>query len=325
MSDFRTTFTIPEFPFKLNYHSKSIFIGSCFTENIGNYMKELKFQLVQNPTGILYNPISINECLEYMMDGKKFSEGDLRQYNDVWFSFHHHGRFSDTDKNKCLKNINAEISAASEFLTHADFLFITFGSAYIYKLNETNEVVANCHKLPSNTFTKSLLDIQTIKEAYLKTIGKLNKLNPKLKIIFTLSPVRHWNDGAEENQLSKSVLSVAIHEIIKNNTCCYYFPAYELMMDDLRDYRFYAEDMLHPNKSAIDYIWNKFSDSLIENDSKDIMKEIQKLIIAKSHRPFHTETPSYKKFKVTMQKQTMELKKKFPFLDLNGFESFFNE
>jgi hypothetical protein len=288
-------------------------------------MKDLKFQLVQNPTGIIYNPLSIIECVEYMMDKKKFDESDLQLYNDVWFSFQHHGKFSDTDKGKCLANMNDAISAASEFLIHTDYLFITFGSAYIYTHNETNVVVANCHKLPSSTFTKSLLDIQTIKEIGLKTFERLCNINPRLKIIFTLSPVRHWNDGAIENQISKSILSVAIHEIIKNHSSCYYFPAYELMMDDLRDYRFYAEDMLHPNRIAIDYLWNEFSDSFFETETQNILKDIQKLIDAKNHRPFHKDTSSYKKFKVNMLKQTLELKKKFPFIDLNEFEIFFKE
>jgi hypothetical protein len=326
MDNFRTTFNIPEFPFKLSYQSKSIFIGSCFTENISNYMKDLKFQVIQNPTGILYNPISILECLKFMMDGKKFKESELHRFNDIWFSFHHHGRFSDTDKGRCLTNINAEISEGTKFLRDTDFLFITFGSAFIYKHNETNDVVANCHKFPSSTFTKSLLDFQTIREEYLKSIDKLCKINSKLKIIFTVSPVRHWNDGAAENQLSKSILLLAIHEIIKNNpSVCFYFPAYELMMDDLRDYRFYAEDMLHPNNISIEYLWNKFSDSFIEKDSCKIIKEIQKLIDAKNHRPFHTETSSYKQFKLSIQKQTNELKKKYPFLDLDEFENFFKE
>ncbi len=325
MNNFRTTFNIPEFPFKLNYHSKSMFIGSCFTENIGNYMKELKFQFVQNPTGILYNPLSIIDCLESMLTKKTYSERELQFNNEVWFSFHHHGRFSDTNKDMCLANMNEAISTASGFLPQSDYLFITFGSAYIYKHNETNEIVANCHKLPSSTFTKSLLDVQTINKEYIKIIENLHKINPGLKIIFTLSPVRHWNDGAIENQLSKSILSVAIHDIIKNNSSCFYFPAYELMMDDLRDYRFYAEDMLHPNNTAIDYIWNKFSDSFFETETQNIVKDIQKLIDAKNHRPFHKDTSSYKKFKVTMQKQAMELKKKFPLLDLDEFEMFFKE
>jgi len=324
MQIFRTIFDLPEFPFKMNYHSKSIFIGSCFTENIGIYLKERRFNAIINPFGIIYNPLSISNSIRFLSNSRIFEEKDLCYYNELWFSFHHHGRFSDTDKKNCLDKINASIHEASEFIRHADFLFLTFGTAFIYTHKETNEVVANCHKFPMETFTKSLLDPKKIIEEYAFTFDHLLKINPGLKIIFTVSPVRHWKDGAIENQLSKSILFVAIHEIIKNFSNCFYFPAYELIMDDLRDYRFYAEDMTHLNGTATEYIRLKLRQSMIAEDAQEIMDEIQKLLQANNHKPFNIDTASYKHFKQNCLKRTMVMKEQYPFLDLREFIEYFS-
>ncbi len=325
MQNFRTTFDISGSNQKIDYYSKTLFIGSCFTENIGNYLKTLKFQTILNPTGIIYNPASINECIRFLIEKKEFFEKDLDFFNDEWLSFHHHGRFSDPDKNNCLKNINEELLSASDYIRQADFLFITFGSASVYRHNEKNIIVSNCHKFPAETFLKYLLTPQEIIFDCEKTLKALKKTNPKIKIIFTVSPVRHWKDGAVENQLSKSILFVAINDIIKKIDNCFYFPAYELMMDDLRDYRFYAEDMIHPNATAIDYIREKFIQSFIKTDSLKIMNEVIGLIQAFKHRPFNNSSVNHKKFKENYLKQTKELKKQFPFLDLEEFEKYFGE
>jgi len=324
MQIFRTIFDLPEFPFKMNYHSKSIFIGSCFTENIGIYLKERRFNAIINPFGIIYNPLSISNSIRFLSNSRIFEEKDLCYYNELWFSFHHHGRFSDTDKKNCLDKINASIHEASEFIRHADFLFLTFGTAFIYTHKETNEVVANCHKFPMETFTKSLLDPKKIIEEYAFTFDHLLKINPGLKIIFTVSPVRHLKDGAVENQLSKSILFVAIHEIIKKFSNCFYFPAYELIMDDLRDYRFYAEDMTHLNGTATEYIRLKLRQSMIAEDAQEIMDEIQKLLQANNHKPFNIDTASYKHFKQNCLKRTMVMKEQYPFLDLREFIEYFS-
>jgi hypothetical protein len=323
MQIFRTIFELPEFPFKMNYHSKSIFFGSCFTENIGIYLKERRFNAIINPFGIIYNPLSISNSIRFLSNNRVFDEKYLNLYNELWFSFYHHGRFSDTDQKKCLEKINTSINEASELIRHADFLFLTFGTAFIYTHKETNEVVANCHKFPSETFTKSLLNPKKIVEEYTSTFDHLLKINPGLKIIFTVSPVRHLKDGAVENQLSKSILFVAIHEIIKKISNCFYFPAYELIMDDLRDYRFYAEDMTHLNATATEYIRLKLRQSMIAEDAQEIMDEMQKLLQAKNHKPFNTDTASYKHFKQNCLKQTIVLKEQYPFLDLREFIEYF--
>jgi hypothetical protein len=324
MSNFRTTFAIAEFNPKLSYKSKSIFIGSCFTENIGNYLQELTFPVCLNPTGIIYNPFSICECIYFLLHKKQFTENDLDYFNETWFSFQHHGRYSNPDKNICLERINSELNAASKLISRADFLFITLGTAWIYTHKEKKEVVANCHKLPAAAFVKSMLNAGSIANEFEKTIGDLLKINSSVKIIFTVSPVRHWNDGAVENQISKSVLITAIHEIILKNKNCSYFPAYELMMDDLRDYRFYAEDMLHPNATAIEYIRDKFVKTCIDHESVVIMNEIKKLVMARNHRPFMMQTEAHSIFRKKQLDKISLLRKKHPFLDLADFEEYFS-
>ena len=324
MNTFRTIFNIPESESKINYQSKNIFIGSCFTENIGNYLKDLKFKTICNPTGIIYNPFTISECIQFMLNNKSFSEKDIEYYNDVWFSFHHHSRFSNPNKEKCLKNINSELSCASNYIKQADFLFLTFGTSFVYKHNKTNEIVANCHKFPSDTFCKYLLSPFEIIEKYCETIAQLKRINPKIKLIFTVSPIRHLKDGITENQISKSILLISIKEILKKFDNCIYFPAYELMLDDLRDYRFYAEDMIHPNSTAIEYIRNKFIKTLIDLNSQALMVKIDNLKHAVNHKPFNANTSSHLKFKEHNLKQVIELKNKFPLLDLDEFENYFS-
>jgi len=323
MNSFRTTFEIPQHHHKLNYSSKSLFMGSCFTENIGNNLKELKFPVCINPTGIIYNPISICSTINYINTGYPFKESDLDFFNDAWFSFSHHGRFAHSDKKQCLENINSEMQNAAVFFKQAEFLFITLGSAYVYTHKKRNEVVANCHKLPSDVFTKSLLKAETIINEFEKALAQIQKSNPNIQVIFTVSPIRHWSDGAIENQRSKSILITAIHEITEKQKNCFYFPAYELMMDDLRDYRFYAEDMIHPNASAIEYIREKFTSTFIDIASLEIMKKVMKLKRAMEHRPFGKDSQMYKKFRNDQLNFTIELQKEFPFLNLLEFEEFF--
>lgn len=323
MDTFRTPVIIPVSKNKINYHSRCFFIGSCFTESIGNYLKDMKFQTDINPFGIVYNPISIKNSIDLLLKRKSFSQKDLDFYNDVWFSFHHHSRFSDTDKKRCLEKINYAIKSSSYFLKKSDFLFITLGTSYIYTHKEKNIVVANCHKLPSETYTKSLITPEEIISVYSDLIKKIRTVNPSLKIIFTISPVRHVNDGFIENQRSKSVLFVAVHNIIEKFENCFYFPAYEIMMDELRDYRFYANDMIHPGDVAVDYIRRKFTETYIDPASQEIMNEIKKLVQAKNHKTFFPETPAHKKFLKKNMQKISEMKKKFPFLNLQEFEEYF--
>ena len=293
---FRTEFEIAEFNYKISTKSKLMFFGSCFTENIGEKIANLHLQNNINPFGILYNPASVSENIRLLIENKNFTEKDLNQNNNKWFSYNHHGKFSDEDKDKCLQNINTEINKASSSLKDANFLFITFGTSWVYKLKENNKIVANCHRIPAKEFNRERLTITEIVDDYKKLITKIKNINPNIKIVFTVSPIRHWKDGANGNQLSKSVLLLAIEEIIKQNTNCFYFPSYEIIMDDLRDYRFYSSDMLHINDIAINYIWEKFTNTFFDNSTLEYAKKINKINSALNHRTENNKTEKYIEF-----------------------------
>ena len=313
---FRTEVFTDIYKKNISYNDKSFFIGSCFTENIGSKLKNLKFPVFINPFGVLYNPISVKQSLDIIIDNELFDESKLEFYNERWFSFNHHTKFSLSDKDETLKQINSNITEANNFLKETKILFITFGTSWAYKLKSTNEYISNCHKLPAKLFDHLLLSTQEIVEEYNILINKLLKFNPDLKIIFTVSPIRHWKDGAVNNQLSKSILTIAIHEIINQFESASYFPAYEIMMDDLRDYRFYTDDMLHPSSKAIDYIWAKFTSSFIKKENIQISNQVEKFILAKNHKPFQPKSEAYRKF---LRDNLIKLEKfvlKYPNIDL---------
>jgi len=325
MNSFRTEIFLKKSTFTVDYHKKSIFIGSCFTKNIGSKLLENQFPVLINPFGVLYNPLSVQKALEIIIHKTEFTENDLHFRNDKWFSFDHHSSFSAPDKKEVLKKINSKIDEAHSFLKEAESLFITFGTSWYFKLQETNQVVANCHKLPSNLFNRKILNIEEIVHSWEKMITQLKEFNPKLKVVFTVSPIRHWKDGAVNNQLSKSILIVAIHEILKEFEHISYFPSYEIMMDDLRDYRFYNDDFLHPNSQAINYIWDKFKSAFIEEDTIQISKQVQKIVKAVNHRPFHPKTNSYKDFLGSNLDKIKQLNIKYPFIDFHEEKLYFTE
>lgn len=293
-------------------------LGSCFTENIGERLLNAKFSVDLNPFGILYNPFSIEQCLLRLMEAKPFSADELFQHESRWHSFMHHSRFSAKSAELCLQAINERLLFSAKGLKDAEYLFVTFGTAWVYELKQTGEVVANCHKLPDATFVRRRLTVTEIVNHYTSLIKKLLLLNPKVKLIFTLSPIRHWKDGAHDNTLSKSILLLAIDELEKQFDNVSYFPAYELVMDDLRDYRFYAEDMQHPNKTAVDYIWERFSNCYFSAETKRTALEMEKLTRTLSHRPFNTDGIEYQQF---CEQQLNKIKKyelAFPEIDFRA-------
>ncbi|MEA1896487.1 MAG: GSCFA domain-containing protein [Bacteroidota bacterium] len=317
MKQFRTEVKVPEFDWKASYQSRLIFLGSCFTNHIGERMQELKFQTNVNPFGIIYNPASVKSSLEKLITNESFQEEDLNFHNDRWYSFYHHTSFSHHDKKLCLDRINQKIQDSSKFLKKADFLFISLGTARVYELAERSQVVSNCHKLPSKLFNYRLLSSEEIADNYEKLINSLVRFNPGLKIIFTLSPIRHWKDGATGNQLSKAILLVAIHRLVNIFPNAEYFPSYELMMDDLRDYRFYAEDMIHISPAAVDYIWDKFQKVLLDKSAINLVPKIENILKAVKHKPFDPSSESYKSFQAQVLKNIEELQKQYPFLDFS--------
>jgi hypothetical protein len=323
MKNFRTIIQPQPSKNKISYQTPALFLGSCFTENIGNKLKELKFPLQVNPFGVLYNPVSVRNGLEILIDQKTFLESDLDFFNEQWYSFYHDSEFSDPDKHKSLNKINTAIKLAADQLRKSEYLVITFGTAWIYKYLKTGNVVSNCHKIPSKEFERLKLDVEDIFVEWANLINRLNELNPKLKIIFTVSPVRHWKDGAVQNQLSKSTLILAIHQLKNKFENVEYFPAYEIMMDDLRDYRFYADDMLHPSKQAIEYIWDQFSKTYFEKETMEIIDEVSKVLLAKNHRPINPNTENHRKFRERQVKFIDDLSAKYPFINLETESRFF--
>lgn len=296
MEEFRTLFEIPENQRKIDFQCQIISIGSCFSENIGAKLAYYKFPVIINPFGILYNPESIANSLEFLLNNKTFAVKDLFEHQGIWNSFYHHSRFSKTNKDEALTLINSSLQAAAKNLKNTNFLLITFGTAWVYRHNSSGKIVSNCHKIPAKEFTRYKLTVQEIFDRYNSIIKVLKELNPTLNIIFTVSPVRHLRDGADQNQLSKATLVMAVHELASKFENTSYFPSYEIMMDDLRDYRFYNQDMIHPSPLAINYIWDKFSDSVILPAAKKTMAEIDKINLAIQHRAFQPLSDSHQKF-----------------------------
>jgi hypothetical protein len=320
--DFHLEFTPKPFDIKINHQQNLLLIGSCFTEQIGTKLANHKFAVLDNPNGILFNPSSIAKSISSYINNKQYTETDLFYQNECWNSWEHHSRFSHPDMEKCLQGINESQSKANEFLKNADWLLITLGSAFVYEL-ENKEVVANCHKVPTDKFTKLLLAADEVFTSLQTTIEKTVAFNPKLKIIFTISPVRHLRDGFVENNRSKATLVQAVHQLTEKNSNCFYFPAYELVIDDLRDYRFFAEDMVHPNYAATNYVWEKFIAACIDEPSQQLMKEIAVIVAAKNHKPFNPTSEQHKKFLQTNLEKVKKLQHQFDYIDFDEEENFF--
>jgi len=320
---FFTEIEISEFPFKMDYSKSMMLFGSCFSENIGQKLIDLKFKVDMNPFGILYNPESIANSLKLLLKNQTFTESDLFFDQGLWNSFYHHSRFSDVNREMALEKINSRIKLSAEFLKTADFLMITFGTAWVYELISTGQIVSNCHKIPAKLFNRFRLGVNEISEAYHHLLDELWKFNPNLKIIFTVSPIRHWKDGAVENQVSKSTLILSIERLITGieNRNCSYFPSYEIMMDELRDYRFYAEDMIHLSPVATDYIFDRFSKFLISKESMNLVDNVMKIRKAVMHRPVNSSSVEYKKNLLLNMDKINKLTLCFPYLNFEQEKS----
>ena len=311
--NYRTIVAPKDYDFEISHQSNLLLIGSCFSENIGSKLISNKFNTLINPSGILFNPISIVNTLNDIIEEKEFAKKDLHFENGLFHSFAHHGSFSGPNSEEVLNRINQSRLEATLFLKKTDVIIITLGSSWTYRYNETSEFVANCHKVPNKEFTKELLEVGFIVEKLQEVIDKLQAINSNLKVIFTISPVRHWKDGAAENTLSKSILNVAIHQLARSKSM-HYFPAYEMVIDDLRDYRFYKEDMLHPNGVAIDYVWNCFQSSFFSKSTIELNKEIAKVVTATNHTPFYLQSGEHQEFLKKQLNIVEGLKSRYPTL-----------
>lgn len=325
MTSFRTEISVNKPHTFIQYSDVISMIGSCFAENIGRKFQEGHFNILVNPHGIIYNPASINNTINQIINNKPITKSDLVYHNGIWHSFDHHGDFSSTNCDETLKHINQSLQVAHHHLKQSKFLFITFGTAWVYEYLESNKVVANCHKIPSTKFKRYRLEISEITTMFESLINELKHFNPDLNIAFTVSPVRHIKDGAHENQLSKSTLLLAIHQLIERNPRLLYFPAYEIVNDDLRDYRFYESDMLHPNKQAIDYIWSLFLENWFDKQAQTFFQEALEIEKAKQHRPFFTQSIEYMKFITSTLKKIDRIGKQYPLISFKNEESFFQD
>lgn len=314
MDNFRTLVQVKPCKFKIDYESKILAVGSCFAGNIGLKLKNAFFVTEINPFGVLYNPVSILNSLHDLISKRKFAVDDLFEYKSLWHSFSHSSIFSDIHVSDCLNHINNRVVYASEFIRNADFLLITFGTAWVFEDQLSGMVVSNCHKLPSERFRRRQLTVDEIVMKYTTLIEQLHQLNPDLKIVFTVSPIRHWKDGAHENTLSKSILLLAVDAIQKKFENVIYFPAFEIQMDDLRDYRFYAEDMLHPSEQAVDYIWSLFTKAFMNDETLQLKKELEQLSADLAHRPLHPMSEEYDLFLRNIEKRREKIISQYPFL-----------
>lgn len=315
--EFRTLVDLPLGELTITHSDKILLLGSCFSENIGRQLVINKFGCDINPFGILYNPLSIANAIKILQKNETFIPSQLFEYRGLYHSFMHHGSFSDSSSEKCLTMINERLKSVQNQFASLNHLLITFGTAYVYQYNETNEVVANCHKLPDNQFTRRLLSVDEIVQVYQPMITEMLNNNTELKILFSVSPIRHIKDGMHKNQLSKSTLLLAI-DVLKElfPSSVFYFPSYEIVVDELRDYRFYADDMLHPSSVAVNYLWQSFVNSYLSKDTQQIMKEWSEINKALQHKPFHPESEQHKSFLTQIVLKIEQLKRKYPFLDV---------
>ncbi len=277
---------IPNFPFRVNHQSNLLLLGSCFAENIGGRLAYFKFRAAQNPFGIVYNPLSLLHNLRILGSTKMYSESDLHFANGRHFSFDHHSRFSAASAEETLQNINGQLAATREILPQTNVAFVSLGTAFYWWLIAENRVVNNCHKQPAKLFEQRRASVEQVRSALTETIMLLKNAAPNIHVVFTISPIRHLKHGSAGNQLSKAILMVAAQELAEGMENVHYFPSYELLLDDLRDYRWYEEDLIHPNKMAIDYIWEKFCGALMTDDALALLPKIDQLRQLLAHRPF---------------------------------------
>ena len=312
---FTTKIPVQKSSFPIDYDSKIMLLGSCFAENMGEKFNYFKFQATTNPFGIIFNAVSLEKLICRGVENRTFTENDIFFHNELWHCYEVHSELSNPDKEVFLSNLNSLLESTHRHIASLTHCIITLGTSWVYRNIETNEIVANCHKVPQKNFTKELLSIEQTEKSLQKIVSLIHSINPNCHFIFTVSPVRHIKDGFTENTLSKSHLIAAIHKTITHHTShITYFPAFEIMMDELRDYRFYAEDMLHPNQTAIDYIWIQFFENYVSESVFGLMNEICSIQKGLQHRPFNPNTESHQKFLNQLDLKIKAIKNQYPFI-----------
>ena len=321
MTQFRTAIELPEGMHDITHKSRLLLAGSCFAGNIGAMLAERKFNIETNPFGIMYNPLSIATMLTRVIDGRAFtaSSPEIFEHGGKWHSILHHGDFSQNSREQLLEKINTRLAKAHNAAKECDFVIITLGTAYTYTRARDNIVAGNCHNLPASMFTRRLLGIDEIVDAMSAVIDRYRSTNPGIKFVFTISPIRHLRDGAHDNQKSKATLLLATDRIMSlypdNAT---YFPAYEILLDELRDYRFYADDMVHPSTKAVSYIWECFGKCYFSDSTARLNNDIEQIMRAMEHRPFDSASDAYKSFLENLLKKITAIEEKHPYLDFEN-------
>ena len=309
---FQTSIPINKSDFLIDYSSKLVSFGSCFAENMVDKFDYFKFSTLTNPFGIIFNPISLEKIIFRSIHKKYFTEKDIFFHNEDWHCYEVHSELSNPDKEEFLTTLNQLIDTTNVHIEKLTHCLITLGTSWVYKHIESDEIVANCHKVPQKYFVKKLLSVSEIEGSLKNIISEIRSINPNAKFVFTVSPVRHSKDGFVENNVSKSHLITALYHFLSNATSSIYFPSYEIMMDELRDYRFYAEDMLHPNQTAIDYIWMRFSENFINENEFETMQHVSEIQKSLSHRPFNPNSESHLKFQDNLKQKINAIVTKYP-------------
>lgn len=306
---------------QIGYNSQLLLLGSCFVENMGRKLDYFKFRHLQNPHGILFHPLAIEKLMARALQKESYSESDIFYRNESWHCFDAHSAVSDTSKEKLLKKLNDGREATLSQLQTASHSIITLGTAWAYRHKTSGNIVANCHKVPQGEFSRELLSVEEIANSLERTIKHAQSINNDIQFIVTVSPVRHLKDGFIENQRSKAHLISAVHDVLKTriapNSIEGYFPSYELLMDELRDYRFYGRDMIHPNQLAIDYIWEKFKQVWISEDAYATMEKVDDIQKGLQHRPFNPGSGQHRKFREALETKITAVLKEYPFMELS--------
>ena len=314
---FRTPIPISKSNYPIDYNSKIVSLGSCFAVNMSEKLDYFKFQNSCNPFGILFHPLAIEKLIDFAVSGKQFTDNDVFFYNERWHCFDAHSDLSNSNKDELLKSLNTIIESTKQQLEQASHIIVTYGTSWVYKSIESNSIVANCHKVPQKLFNKELLSVEEIKKSIKNAVKLIYAVNPNCNIIFTVSPVRHIKDGFVENQVSKANLISALFSALQvppSGAEGAYFPSYEIMMDELRDYRFYAEDMLHPSQVAIDYIWKRFKETTISETAFSTIDEVESLQKSLAHKPFNPDSESHSKFESKVREKITKLENQYSFM-----------
>ena len=313
----QTQITLKRAQNQIGYNSQILILGSCFAKNIGDKLEYLKFQSEQNPFGILFHPLAIENLISKAIKKETYAEEDVFFLNERWHCFDANSELSDVSKEKLLEKLNFGLAETDDQINRSTHIFITLGTAWVYRKTKSDAVVANCHKVPQKEFSKELLSVDDIKKSLEAIIQSIRSINKKTQFIFTVSPVRHLKDGFVENQRSKAHLIAAIHNVISSISLGVgwredYFPSYELMMDELRDYRFYETDMVHPNQLAIDYIWEKFKEVWISQQNYPILEKVDAIQKGLLHRPFNPDAEKHQLFLKSLGEKITYLQQEYP-------------